>query len=205
MIKPKSQHPSPRRSHEQMIKETTAKLIQAARHSFATVGYAATSMDELCAEVGLTRGALYHHFGGKEGLFETVVKQIDHEIVLQIEAVWQLHTDPWVGFQACCEAYLSLALVPEIQRIVLQEAPAILGMKLKTIDELSSIKPLIEGLQMLMSSGYIQDGDPDALAHLLNGALTNAALWIAASAAPSEAHIKAQQSLKQLLNGLHQT
>lgn len=205
MKEPKTQHTALRRSREQMIMATTAKLIQAARHSFASVGYAATSMDELCAEAGLTRGALYHHFGGKEGLLESVVKQIDHEIVAHIEAVWQLHIDPWIGFQACCEAYLTLALTPEIQRIVLQEAPAVLGIKLQAIDELSSIKPLIESLQMLMQGGYIQEGDPEALAYMLNGALTNTALWIAASIHPSEAHIKAQQSLKQLLHGLRKT
>ena len=57
----------------EMIEETRAKLISAARAAFATVGYADSSMDELTAQAGLTRGALYHHFGGKKGLLEAVI------------------------------------------------------------------------------------------------------------------------------------
>ena len=64
----------------EMIEETRAKLISAARAAFATVGYADSSMDELTAQAGLTRGALYHHFGGKKGLLEAVIAQIDAEI-----------------------------------------------------------------------------------------------------------------------------
>ena len=67
--------------------ETSARLIAVARRSFFERGYAQTSMDELCAEAGVTRGALYHNFGGKEGLFEAVVRQIDAEIGEKLLAV----------------------------------------------------------------------------------------------------------------------
>lgn len=69
-----------------MIEETRAKLLDAARQAFGSVGYAQTSMDELTASVGLTRGALYHHFGDKKGLLQAVVQQIDAELDAQPSA-----------------------------------------------------------------------------------------------------------------------
>lgn len=67
---------------ELKMAETRKKLIEVARRSFTTYGYAETSMDKLTAEAGLTRGALYHHFGDKKGLFAAVVDQIDSEMAL---------------------------------------------------------------------------------------------------------------------------
>ena len=56
-----------------MIAETRAKLVAAARQAFGSIGYAAASMDDFTAEAGLTRGALYHHFGDKKGLLQAVI------------------------------------------------------------------------------------------------------------------------------------
>ena len=191
-----------RRSRTQMIAETTNKLIDAARRSFAQVGYAATSMDDLCAEVGLTRGALYHHFGGKAGLLEAVVRQIDQEMGAKIEAAWEATDDAWEGFQLSCQTYLSLALDPEIQRIVLKDAPAVLGQRVRDIDTQTSIASITEELRTLMAQGRVYQTDPEALAWLLNGAMIDAALWIAASDNPEAALQKAQQSLAIILNGI---
>src|SRR5574344_355703 len=69
-----------RQSRSSMIEATRAKLIAAARSAFAQHGYAQASMDELTAQAGLTRGALYHHFGGKPGLLAAVFAQIDAEM-----------------------------------------------------------------------------------------------------------------------------
>ena len=69
-----------RQSRASMIEATRAKLIAAARKAFAQHGYAQASMDELTAQAGLTRGALYHHFGGKPGLLAAVVAQMDAEM-----------------------------------------------------------------------------------------------------------------------------
>lgn len=193
-----------RKSRPQKIAETTTKLIAAARKSFATVGYAATSMDELCREVGLTRGALYHHFGGKDGLLEAVVRQIDSEIDAKLDAVWESYADPWEAFRASCLAYLALALEPEIQRIVLTEAPAVLGQRLREIDAHSSVGVIADGLRELMDARRIQQADPEALARMFNGALIDTALWIAAHHDPSVALNNAQHSFALILGGLVQ-
>ncbi len=75
-----------RKPRAEMIEETRAKLIDAARRAFTDNGYAGASMDELTASAGLTRGALYHHFGDKKGLLAAVVQQIDDEMNLRLTA-----------------------------------------------------------------------------------------------------------------------
>ncbi|WP_455357608.1 TetR/AcrR family transcriptional regulator, partial [Streptomyces sp. SYSU K217416] len=109
------------------MEATRASLLSTARRMFADSGYANTSMDELTAQAGLTRGALYHHFGDKQGLLAAVVEQIDAETDARLQAISDAATDPWQGFQQRCRAYLDMALEPEFQRIVLRDARAVLG------------------------------------------------------------------------------
>ncbi len=191
-----------RRSRADMIAQTTGALLAAARRAFAEQGYADTSMDALCAEAGLTRGALYHHFGGKEGLLEAVARQIDAEMNVRLEAVYDAVPDPWIAFRDCCKAYLSMALEPEIQRILLRDAPAVLGQRFREIDEETALGALIEALEDLMDQGRLRRADPEALARLINGALIDGALWIAASLDPEMARDRAVESLDLLLDGL---
>jgi AcrR family transcriptional regulator len=185
-----------------MSAETAERLVAAARRAFAREGYAAASMDALCAEAGLTRGALYHHFGGKEGLLEAVVRRIDAEIGARLDAEFAAIPDPWTAFHACCDTWLDLALEPETRRILLQDAPAVLGQRLREIDEASSIRPMAESLRDLMAAGRVRPADPEALARLLNGAMVDAALWIAGQENPDDALARARTALDVLLRGL---
>ena len=152
-----------RRTRGEMSAETIEQLVSAARLSFAQSGYAVTSMDALCAEAGLTRGALYHHFGGKDGLLEAVVHQIETEITAEVEIAFQRNLDPWLGLQAGLSVYLSQALTPEIQQILIRDAPAVLGHRLRALDEASVIIPLTQTLAALIEVGRIRAADPEAL------------------------------------------
>ena len=115
------------RPRSEMIAETRAKLVAAARQAFGTVGYAEASMDDFTAAAGLTRGALYHHFGDKKGLLEAVIAEIDAEMADRLCADLGQGEDRWQGFVDECTAYIEMALEPEIQRIVLRDGPAVLG------------------------------------------------------------------------------
>ncbi|MFB6650101.1 TetR/AcrR family transcriptional regulator, partial [Bacillus toyonensis] len=86
-----------RKTREEMIIETRAKLLSAAREAFGTVGYVNTSMDDFTASVGLTRGAIYHHFGDKKGLLEAVVKEIDMEMDNKLRKVSDEAEGKWEG------------------------------------------------------------------------------------------------------------
>lgn len=191
-----------RRSREAMIAETTAKLLAAARRSFADHGYAGTSMDDLCAEVGLTRGALYHHFGGKDGLLEAVAVEINAEVEQCLDTRYRSIADPWQAFRACCLLWLEIALQPEIRRILLQDAPAVLGQRFREHDQRSSIGPIAGSLLELMDKGRIRRANPEALARVLNGAMVDAALWIAASDDQSATLRRATEALDLVLDGL---
>ncbi len=190
------------RTRGQMSAETIEQLVRSARLRFAQSGYAATPMDALCAEAGLTRGALYHHFGGKDGLLEAVVCQIDSEITAEVEAAFGRSTDPWIGLQAGLSVYLSQALKPEIQQILIRDAPAALGHRLRALDKVSVITPLTQALAELIKIGRIHPADPEALARLLNGALDEAAVWISESASPKATLKKAQAAFTVLLGSL---
>jgi AcrR family transcriptional regulator len=185
-----------------MTAGTTARLVAAARAAFRAEGYAAASMDALCAEAGVTRGALYHHFGGKEGLLEAVVRQIDAEIGARLDSEEARHADPWEGFRACCHLWLEQALDPEIQRIYLRDAPAVIGPRLREIDEASAIVPIRNALADLMAAGRVVPTDAEALARMINGALIEAAMWVAASPSPDAALVRAHAATDALLRGL---
>src|SRR5471032_3397743 len=163
-----------RRTRAEM-EETRATLLATARKVLSERGYADTSMDDLTAQAGLTRGALYHHFGDKKGLLTAVVEQIDAETDDRLQAISDSAGDPWEGFSSRCRAYLEMALEPEIQRIVLRDARAVLGGASP-----ESQRHCVESMQGLIDSliqqGVVAEADPQALASLIYGSLAEAAL-----------------------------
>ncbi|UZE33040.1 TetR family transcriptional regulator [Pseudomonas sp. B21-059] len=189
------------RPRAEMIEATRARLIASARQAFARLGYAKTSMDDLTAEAGLTRGALYHHFGDKQGLLAAVVEQIDGEMDQRLEAISREVADPWEAFCQRCQAYLEMALEPEIQRIVLQDARAVLG-DVTQAGEDQCIDTLGALLSRLIQEQVIEPASPQALARLINGSLVEAALWIAAAEQPEARLDESLQGLELLLRGL---
>lgn len=188
-----------------MVEETRAKLIRAARKAFATQGYAAASMDDLTAEAGLTRGALYHNFGGKEGLLRAVIDQIDAEMVARLRTVRERAETTWLGLLAETVAYIEMALEPEIQRIVLLDGPAVLGDPSRWPNQTGCLRTTTRTLQALIDEGTIEPVDAEAAARLLNGAALNASLWIAAADDPQAVLAKAIEAFRHLAAGLLRT
>lgn len=186
----------------QSMAENRAKLITAARQAFAEKGYAAASMDDLTAEVGLTRGALYHNFGNKRGLLAAVVEQIDTEMALRAKEMAETAGDLWQGLLAEGVAYIRMALDPEVQRIVLLDGPAVLGDPSQWPSQSSCLEVTQQRVQQLVSQGVMKPMDTEAAARLLSGAALNAALWIAASAKPEEVSPKAVEAFQLLASGL---
>ena len=189
-----------RRTRAEM-QATRASLLATARKVLAQHGYADTSMDDLTAQAGLTRGALYHHFGDKKGLLAAVVAQIDDEMDARLQAISDGAEDAWQGFRQRCHAYLQMALEPEIQRIVLRDARAVLGGASPDSQRhcLQSMQGLIAAL---MAQGTVTPADPQALASLIYGSLAEAAFWIAEGANGAARLAQAAVALDLLLRGL---
>lgn len=186
----------------EMIAETRAKLIASARRAFATVGYANASMDDFTAEAGLTRGALYHHFGDKKGLFEAVIAQIDREMAARLTAVSAKAKTRWQGFIDENIGYVEMALDPEVQRIVLCDGPAVLGDPAQWPNANACIQSVTKNLAALKEEGVIRDIDPEAMARLISGASLYAAQWIANSDDPAATSLKAVKAFRALMEGL---
>lgn len=183
------------------MEETRATLLATARQVFSECGYADTSMDDLTAQAGLTRGALYHHFGDKKGLLAAVVTQIDTEMDARLQAISDSAENPWDGFRHRCHGYLQMALEPEIQRIVLRDARAVLGGASPDSQRhcLESMQQLIVNL---IEQGMVVKAEPQALAALIYGSLAEAAFWIADGEDGNARLAQSVAALELLLRGL---
>lgn len=171
---------------EQKMAETRKKLIEVARRAFAEYGYADTSMDKLTAEAGLTRGALYHHFGDKRGLFAAVVDQIDSQMAEYAQQHLEQPDDLWEGLLLEGQTYIQNALNPEFQRIVLRDGLAVLGDPAHWPSQNRCLQSTRKCVEQLLTAEQIKIVDSEAAAVLLNGAAMNAALWVASSEYPEQ-------------------
>ncbi|AWD69288.1 MULTISPECIES: TetR/AcrR family transcriptional regulator [Acinetobacter] len=186
---------------ELKMAETRKKLIQVARRAFGEYGYAETSMDKLTAEAGLTRGALYHHFGDKKGLFAAVVDQIDSEMASSAQQHLEQPDNLWEGLMLEGRTYIEHALNAEFQRIVLRDGPAILGDPAHWPSQNKCLQSTRECVEQLLAEGRLKPVDALAAAVLLNGAAMNAALWVASSDDPAQVLSEALQAFEALASG----
>lgn len=168
-----------RRSRADAAAETVARLVGVAQMAFAEEGYGAVSLDGLAARAGVTRGALHHHFVNKAGLFAAVLRRIDTEIGEEIDRVWETHEDPWAGFRASYHTYLDAVLEPSRRRIVFRDMPAVMGIEGVNLLMNSGFAQLVDELRGLIGASRIAGTDPEALAHLINGAAMQLAFWAA--------------------------
>ena len=191
------------RPRSEMIAETRAKLLAAGRRAFGTVGYADASMDDFTAEAGLTRGALYHHFGDKKGLLEAVIAEIDAEMSERLKVRAAKAPSLWEGFVEEGIGYIEMALEPEIRRIVLRDGPAVLGDPAAWPTANGCIAGMTRSLAALAEAGEIgSDIDFEATARLVTGASSYAAQWIANTDDPVAASQRASAAFRQLVEGL---
>jgi AcrR family transcriptional regulator len=193
------------RPRAEMIAETRAKLLAAGRKAFGTLGYAEASMDDFTAKAGLTRGALYHHFGDKKGLFEAVLLQIDDEMNARMKAASERAPTCWQGLVDECTTYIQMALEPEIQRIVFRDGPAVLGDPSSWPNAGSCVATMAASVARVRDERTIADVDPEAAARVINGAMCFASQWIANAENPEIVSKKAVQAFNVFLEGLLRT
>jgi AcrR family transcriptional regulator len=184
---------------------TRAALVAAARPLFARRGYGGVGAEEIVAAAGVTRGALYHHFGGKEGLLAAVYEQIEQELLERIgtRVAEQEATDPLAALATGAQAFLDACSEPEIHRIVLLDAPSVLGWERWREIGWRYGAGLTEGVvQAAIDAGRIARQPAKPLAHLLLGALDEAALYVARAPEPAVAREEAGAAIAALLEGL---
>lgn len=183
------------------MEENRGKLIAAGRKAFASEGFAAASMDELTASVGLTRGALYHNFGDKKGLLAAVVAQVDGEMAERARLASADAGNDWEQLLAEGAAYIAMALDPEVRRIVLLDGPAFLGDPSHWPSQNACLQATKQAVGKLIADGVMKNADIEAAARLLCGAALNAALWVADSDDPQSALPKAVDAFRLMAEG----
>ncbi|UMP04026.1 TetR/AcrR family transcriptional regulator [Amycolatopsis sp. EV170708-02-1] len=195
--------PTPRRSQTERSQSTQAALITAARTLFAEPGYAAVPADEIVRLAGVTRGALYHHFGDKQGLFRAVIEQIETEITEELQAVRLATDDPWAGALGVLSRFLDLCLRPEVVRIALTDAVSVLGwQEWRELENRYGLGLITEILESAAADGLLIDAPIPELAQLALSACAEAALMIAHAEDREAAKEKALAALVALLSGL---
>ncbi|MFF2555727.1 TetR/AcrR family transcriptional regulator [Nocardia sp. NPDC058058] len=198
----------PRRSQEDRSRTTRAALEDAGRRLFTERGFAGTSAEDLVAAAGVTRGALHHHYGDKRGLFLVVLEQVEVEASAEIETAIAAHdsADVLGGMAIGLATFLEICRRPDMLRIVLQDAPTVLGWQaFREFEAQHGLGLIVDMLERGRGEGLIVDAPVPMLAQLLMSALTEASLMIANAEDPDLARAQAQQSIMLLLAGVLRT
>jgi AcrR family transcriptional regulator len=183
---------------------TVAALIAAARELFAERGYAAVGTEEIVQRAGVTRGALYHHFKrGKEELFRAVLVELSAELVQRVVALAGRAEDPWEELVVGCNAFLDACAIPEVQQIMLVDGPSVLGWNVwREIDSGYALGALEAAVQNAIDAGQMAPAPANAVAHVLLGALDEAAMVVARADDQDAARVEMGQTVRRLLEGL---
>jgi AcrR family transcriptional regulator len=182
--------------------ETRHKLENVARKLFAKRGFADVSAEEIVAGAEVTRGALYHHYVGKEGLFEAVVDTLMQEVHAKLEKGAAGASNPMQAIERGIGVFLKICTEPNTQRILLIDAPAVLGWpKWRDMDAKYGFGLLKRALAGAMEAGLIRNQNVDVLTHILLGALCEAALVVARSHDRVKQRVDAEGALIAMLGG----
>jgi AcrR family transcriptional regulator len=181
---------------------TRQALLQAARALFGERGYAATPLEEITSAANVTKGALYHHFDGKQELFAAVYEQVKREVSEQAATAF-LMPDQWEALCAGCEALLDAHLDPPVRRILLHDAQAVLDADtIRRVENRYGAVVLRGALRRSIRAGVIQPLPLKTLALMLTGAILEGCMAIADADDQSQAREDVGQVLTSLLRGL---
>lgn len=181
---------------------TRQALVDAARGLFGSQGYADTSLEQIVLAAGVTKGALYHHFRGKEPLFRAVFESVKHELS-RVVAAAQWQRDPWTALLDGCRTFIEAHTDRGVQRIVLLDARAVLSWEAwHEVDSQYGTVILRSALRRVVNHGLVEPLPLNSLAAILSGSLTEACMLVANSADPAAARREAIDIVERLLEGL---
>jgi AcrR family transcriptional regulator len=182
---------------------TRQALVDNAVELFTKRGYAGTSLDEVTKRARVTKGALYHHFSGKQALFEAAFDAVENKFMTRLAEIVSAPGDPWETAIAGLRAYVRVCLEPSYQRIVIHEAPVVMGWeRWREAEEHFSYGLLRTAIELLVESGEIEDMPVEITARLLFGSLSAGASTIAAASDPKKASADVERTIVRVVEGL---
>jgi len=184
---------------------TRGQLIEVATRLFAEHGYEGTSIEAVLSAAGVSRGALYHHFAGKEALFEAVVSAVSEQVTVELTETVQGCADPLDAMRTAAVAWIDLAADPVIQRVVLVDAPSVLGWdRWRAMDDGRTLGAMRAMLQAISDSGRLPAELVGPFSHMILAALDEIVMVIArapdSTAAVAEGRMAVQALLDRLLH-----
>lgn len=194
---------SVKRTKVEQSAQTRALFIRIARQLFTEQGYARTSTEQILAQTEVTRGALYHQFKSKADLLRAVCEQIQAEIQEEILVAAQGAIDSFDALLLGCDAFLDAAAKPDVQQILLIDAPAALGWEeWNRLDRAYGFGLLVEGVQQAIADGHFKTQSAEVLAVMINGAMNESIMWAVQGDNATERFVEVRTLLHQLLTGL---
>lgn len=186
----------------EQVRQTRAALVTAGRLLFGRDGFAATSVEDLASQARVTTGALYHHFPNKLTLFETVFETVHGELLDAAERAAASASDELESLACGFQAYLDQLLEPDVQRILIIDAPAVLGLaRFTELDERYAYAMIEEALRSATAAGQLAVQDPQTVTRLLLGAIVRGGTLIASSAEPDRTRDAVAAALRRMLAG----
>jgi AcrR family transcriptional regulator len=193
-----------RTKHDLRSEATRRQLVTAARALFGARGYAGVGTEEIVRAAGVTRGALYYQFRDKADLFAAVAEEVEAEIADRIAAgAAGAAADPLAGLQVGARLFLDACAEPEVERIILLDAPAVLGWEAwRDLAGRYGLGLVQFALQSAMDTGAIVPQPVVPLAHVLVGALDECALYIARAEDPAAAREQCAAIFDRILRSI---
>lgn len=186
----------------EQVAQTRAALVTAGRQLFGTKGFAATSVEDIARAARVTTGALYHHFPTKAAVFEAVFDQVHAEMRAASLRAAAAADGPLEQMTAAFGVFLDRVLEPEAQRILVTDAPAVLGQaRFIELDERDALAPAVAAIEAANAAGLLRVDDPPTLVRLLFGAMTRAGLLIASSPDPKATRDAVGITFRQMISG----
>lgn len=192
-----------KRLRERQAEATRDLLVAIARERFTSQGYAATSIEDIVQRAGVAKGALYHHFSGKDALFRAVYEAVQADVVSAVMAAALAVQEPWASVRAGLSAFLDACLDPAFRRIVVLESMSVLQPEVREGGVEHVELPMLRTvLTPLAASDVLPGVAVEPLAYVALGGLYGAALYIARSPDPNTARREVDGVLDTLIDGL---
>lgn len=187
---------------ERQAEATRQLLVSVARELFTEQGYKATSIEEIIKRAGVARGALYHHFSGKDALFRAVYDEVQMEVATRVVATAVATQEPWDGVRAGLGAFLDACLEPAFRRIVVMDSVPVLAQDVWDGGIEHNELPMLRNVLAPLVEASLPGVAVEPLVHVALGGLYGAALYIARSPDPLAARAEADTVLDTLIGGL---
>jgi AcrR family transcriptional regulator len=203
-LKPLVPHVPGASRRQQYSASTKRALIDVAEGLFTDNGYAATSLDAIVAGARVTKGALYHHFSGKQALFEAVFERVESEAARTIAKSLKDQRDPWEKALAGLQAFLRVVQEPRYRRIVIQEGPSVLGYeRYREQEERSTFANVLDIVRSVLTAGKwdLDEAMSQTFARIFFGAMSSAGESVSSSEDPIAAAARVETAIGFILAG----